>query len=261
MSEGELRVEATGETVGEAKWTAIRELERRHPGLDREAVDFQVLSEGERGLMGIGREPARVLATLTSLPAAGGATPPAPPPAAPPRPEPPERPRRERRPPSPAVSAGPASARPEAVRATEVLEAIAAGLGVGATVHVTDEGEGLLATLGGEDLGLLIGKHGKTIDAIQYLVNAIVAGDAGEDRVPVTVDAQNYRRRREVALHETAERAALDVVRHGQEVTLEPMTSVERKIVHLYLKDHPEVETGSDGREPYRHVVVRPRTS
>ena len=61
-------VEGTGETVGEAKWSALRELERRFPGLDRQAVAFQVLSEGERGLMGIGREPARVVATLAAMP-------------------------------------------------------------------------------------------------------------------------------------------------------------------------------------------------
>jgi predicted RNA-binding protein Jag len=67
----ETTLEASGETVGEAKWAALRELERRFPGLDRQAVTFQVLSEGERGLMGIGREPARVVATLGAVPAAG----------------------------------------------------------------------------------------------------------------------------------------------------------------------------------------------
>ena len=64
----EATVEGTGETVGEAKWSALRELEKRFPGLDRQSVEFQVLSEGERGLMGIGREPARVVATLGATP-------------------------------------------------------------------------------------------------------------------------------------------------------------------------------------------------
>ncbi|MFM7551974.1 MAG: Jag N-terminal domain-containing protein, partial [Actinomycetota bacterium] len=77
----EASVEGTGETVGEARWAAIRELERRYPGLDKDAVDVQVLSEGERGLMGVGREPARVIARLTELPAPGAA-----PSARPPRP-------------------------------------------------------------------------------------------------------------------------------------------------------------------------------
>ena len=71
---GQTSAEGIGETVGEARWAATRELERRYPGLDREAIEFQVLSEGERGLMGVGREPARVLGRLTEVPVPSGAT-------------------------------------------------------------------------------------------------------------------------------------------------------------------------------------------
>jgi spoIIIJ-associated protein len=102
----------------------------------------------------------------------------------------------------------------------------------------------------------VIGKHGKTIDAVQYLVNAIRA--RGEETKQVVIDAQNYRRRREQALQETAERAARDAVRTGGPIALDPMTSVERKIVHLILKERDDVETSSDGREPFRHIVVSP---
>jgi spoIIIJ-associated protein len=248
----DLTYEATGETVGEAKWAALRELERRFPSLDRTAVAFQVLTEGERGLMGIGREPARVVATLGARPADG--------PAALPSATPREAPRRSEAPrravPAPT---GPESTSPAADAARALLVAIAAGLGLEASVHVAETDAELTVTLSGGELGLLIGKHGRTIDALQYLVNAILA--RGDEAKHVVIDAQNYRRRREQALHETATRALRDVVRTGGPVSLEPMTSVERKIVHLFLQDHADVETSSDGREPYRFVVVAPRSA
>jgi spoIIIJ-associated protein len=242
-------VEGTGETVGEAKWSALRELEKRFPGLDRQAVEFQVLSEGERGLMGIGREPARVVATL-------GATPTPEQRAAVSERRTESRPSRPRPAPEPAPDLGEESESEEAAEVRTIVAAVASGLGLGATLHVGETDEAVTATLSGGELGVVIGKHGKTIDAVQYLVNAIRAREG--DAKPVVIDAQNYRRRREQALAETAERAARDVVRTGQPVALDPMTSVERKIVHLLLKDRADVETSSDGREPFRHIVVSP---
>jgi spoIIIJ-associated protein len=245
----ETTVEGTGETVGEAKWSALRELERRFPGLDRQAVEFQVLSEGERGLMGIGREPARVVATL-------GATPTAEQRAAVAERRPAPRPARPRSAPVPAPVLGEESSSDDAAEVRAIVAAIASGLGLGATLHVGETDEAVTATLSGGELGVVIGKHGKTIDAVQYLVNAIRARET--DAKPVVIDAQNYRRRREQALQETAERAARDAVRTGGPIALEPMTSVERKIVHLLLKERDDVETSSDGREPFRHIVVSP---
>ena len=248
-------VEGTGETVGEAKWSALRELEKRFPGLDRQAVEFQVLSEGERGLMGIGREPARVVATLGATP-----TPEQRAAVAERRTEPREarepRPARPRPAPVPAPVLGEESSSDEANEVREIVAAVAGGLGLGATLHVGETDEAVTATLSGGELGVVIGKHGKTIDAVQYLVNAIRAREG--DAKPVVIDAQNYRRRRELALAETAERAARDAIRTGQPVALDPMTSVERKIVHLLLKERDDVETSSDGREPFRHIVVSP---
>jgi spoIIIJ-associated protein len=246
----ETTVEGTGETVGEAKWSALRELERRFPGLDRQAVEFQVLSEGERGLMGIGREPARVVATLGATP-----TPEQRAAVSERRPEPRPTPR-PRSAPVPAPELGEESSTDEAGEVRTIVAAVASGLGLGATLHVGETDEAVTATLSGGELGVVIGKHGKTIDAVQYLVNAIRAREG--DAKPVVIDAQNYRRRREQALGETAERAARDAVRTGQPVALDPMTSVERKIVHLLLKEHADVETSSDGREPFRHIVVSP---
>ncbi|MGI9116029.1 MAG: RNA-binding cell elongation regulator Jag/EloR [Gaiellales bacterium] len=254
MATDETSCEGTGETVGEARWAATRELERRFPGLDKEAIDFQTLSEGERGLMGVGREPARVLARLLVLPspeaseAARAARP------APAREE--RRPRPSARPRT-AAPVLPDAEGPLADRVGEVVGAICDGIGLGATVHVGQGADGLVATVEGDDLGLLIGKHGHTIDAVQYLVNAIVLRGE-ENAAPIVVDAQDYRRRREAVLRDTAERAAQEALATGQPVSLEPMSSAERKIVHLVLQDHAGVVTESGGREPNRCVVVRP---
>lgn len=109
-----------------------------------------------------------------------------------------------------------------------------------------------------DDIALLIGKRGQTLDAIQYLANAVVTSQC-ERQIPVRIDAQGYRERRASQLEKMADRAAADVVRDGDPVELEPMTSSERKVVHLYLKDHPHVVTESTGREPHRRVSVEPR--
>ena len=109
-----------------------------------------------------------------------------------------------------------------------------------------------------DDIALIIGKRGQTLDAVQYLANAVVT--AGCDQpIPVQIDAQGYRDRRAGQLEKIADRAVSEVQRRGRKVELEPMTSSERKVVHLYLKDHPDVETASTGREPNRRLVVMPR--
>jgi spoIIIJ-associated protein len=225
--QGAERAEGTGETVGEAKWAALRELERRFPGLDKGSVRFQVISEGERGLLGVGYTPARVIAELAGPP----------PPPAPPREEP----------------GSPAA------RLRELLERICAGLGVQATISIAEAETGLVARLSGPDLGLVIGRRGQTIDAIQYLVNAVLWRE-DEPRRDVVVDAAGYRRRREGALHRAADRAAREALQTGAPVPLEPMTATERKIVHLYLQERPGIATASEGEEPNRHVVVAPTT-
>lgn len=225
----EVSVEATGETVGEAKWAALRELERRRPGLDKASVRFQVVSEGERGLLGVGYEPARVVASVDD--ADGGALP-------------------------EAVAREDESA--DAAELRELVDRIAREIGVHCSIDVEESDEEIRVTCTGGELGLLIGRHGQTIDAIQYLANAILYRDR-EDRKPVVVDAAGYRARRQATLDAIALRAAEQASATGQPVELEPMTAVERKLVHEKLKDDPEVETASEGTEPNRFVVVLPR--
>lgn len=220
----DLQVEATGETVGEAKWAALRELEKRQPGLDKASVSFQVVSEGERGLLGVGYAPARVLASV-------------------------------------AADAGAGNRSDDSELAAEVralVERIVSGIGVEARVDVQEDDEALTVTCVGPDLGMLIGRHGQTIDAIQYLANAIVFRTHADDRKDVVVDAAGYRARRRASLEALAVRSAQRATRSGEPVDLEPMTAVERKIVHVRLKDFPGVETSSEGTEPNRFIVITP---
>ena len=113
----------------------------------------------------------------------------------------------------------------------------------------------------GADLGILIGRHGQTIDALQYLANAIGHRAFGDERLRVVIDAAGYRARRATTLESLARRCAEQATATGRRVELETMTAVERKIVHELLKDDPEVETTSEGTEPNRFVVVVPRRS
>jgi spoIIIJ-associated protein len=216
-------VEATGETVGEAKWAALRELESLVPGLDRDSVQFQVVSEGERGLLGVGFTPAHVIASAE----AGE--------------------QRE-------ASSGddPTSDEPR-----EIVERIVAGIGADVSISAHERDGVVTVTCSGRDVALFIGKHGQTIDAIQYLANAITRAQGGDREV--VVDAAGYRARRTATLEGIARKTAQRVAATGRRAELEPMTPVERKIVHESLKDDPGVETASEGSEPNRYVVVLPR--
>jgi spoIIIJ-associated protein len=219
---GSVRVEATGETVGEAKWAALKQLELLVPNLDRESVEFQVVTEGERGLLGVGFTPAHVVASAAGSPAAAAETEPG-----------------------------------RSGDAREFVEQVAIAIGASVTTSAVERDGTVTVTCSGPDLGLLIGKHGQTIDAIQYLANAI-ARASGEEH-EIVVDAAGYRARRGASLEAVAQRSARRAAATGRPVDLDPMTAVERKIVHEALKDDPEVETASEGSEPNRYVVVLPR--
>ena len=220
----ELQVEASGETVGEAKWSALRELEKQQPGLDKSAVRFQVVSEGERGLLGVGFAPARVIATVSA-------------------------------------DATAAVAEDESELAAEVRELvqrIVDGIGVNARLVLEEDDETITVSCVGPDLGMLIGRHGQTIDAIQYLANAVMFRSHPDDRKEVVVDAAGYRARRRASLEALAVRSAERALSNGEPVELEPMSAVERKIVHIRLKEFDGVETTSEGTEPNRFVVIQP---
>ena len=222
-----VQVETTGETVGEAKWHALRELERLAPGLDKAAVHFEVLSEGERGLLGVGYAPARVVATVDvdAAPAA-----------------------------APVSPAADDSSLAADVR--ELLQRVTGELGVRCHIELAEDEEAVTGSVTGDDLGLLIGRHGQTIDAIQYLANVIAWRAYGDDRKDVVIDAAGYRERRRATLESLALRSAERAKATGEPVELDPMTSIERRIVHVCLQELPGVSTRSEGTEPNRYVVV-----
>lgn len=225
MSVDGVTVEATGETVGEAKWSALRELEQRHPGIDKSAVQFEVVSEGERGLLGVGYEPARVVAHA----------------------------------PAEALDAFTPGDESEAAADVRALaQSIMDTVGVEGRADVREDDETVTVTFAGADVALLIGRHGQTIDAVQYLLNAISHRTYGDERKEVVVDAAGYRERRRSTLESLAVRTAREVLDTGRRVELDPMTAVERKVVHLRLKEFEGVETASEGTEPNRYVVVLP---
>jgi spoIIIJ-associated protein len=214
----DLVAEAEGETVGEAKWAAMKSLEGRFPGLTAECVSFDVAEDG--GADG----PSRVRAEVDeeAWRAVAGTIPEEP-----------------------------------AERVRAIVARVVHALGLDATVDIDENEDEIRATVNGDELGLLIGKHGTTIDALQHIAfRAAFRGDAL--RKQVTVDAAGYRERREGALHRMADRASAEALQYGRPVELEPMRATERKIVHTYLSERTDVETHSEGDEPDRRLVVSP---
>jgi spoIIIJ-associated protein len=211
----ELVAEAEGDTVGEAKWAAMKSLESRFPGLTADCVSFDVAQE---------EGPARVRAEV-----------------------------------DPEAWRAAAETIPEepAERVRALVARVVQAIGLHATVDIDESDDEIRATVNGDDLGLLIGKHGSTIDALQHL--AFRAAYHGEDRrKQVTVDAAGYRERREGALHRMADRATAEALEYDRPVELEPMRATERKIVHTYLSERTDVQTHSEGDEPDRRLVVSP---
>src|SRR4051795_3669231 len=142
-------------------------------------------------------------------------------------------------------------------RVRAVLERLVQELDLEASVIVEEGDEEIHAEVDGEDVGLLIGKHGQTIDAVQLLCYQ-AAFRGRQERKRVSVDAAGYRRRQVESLGRRADMAAEDAVRHGEAVEMDPMGSNERRVVHEHLRDRTEVETYSEGDEPNRYVVVAP---
>jgi spoIIIJ-associated protein len=142
-------------------------------------------------------------------------------------------------------------------RVQDLLERIASEAGVEATVEVREDDDGIVGQFVGEELGLLIGHHGQTIDAIQHLAYRI-AYRGSDSRKRVEVDASGYRERRAVALRAAADQAAEAALHDRRPVSLEAMSALERKVVHEHLKSRHDVETYSEGQEPSRRLVVAP---
>ena len=153
------------------------------------------------------------------------------------------------------------SAEQVAEQALEHLQQILSVAGLDCTAKLVNvEGDVVHLEIVGPEAGLLIGRRGQTLDALQYLLLVMVSHDRSlSQRFRVLLDADGYRQRRTEALESLAQSLAARVKQTGQEAVLEPLNALERRIVHTALMDDPEVETYSEGEEPNRHVVITPR--
>lgn len=140
-------------------------------------------------------------------------------------------------------------------RARLFLEKVTTAMGLIVTMSTVVTEESVTLNLQGDDLGILIGKHGQTLDALQYLTN-LASNRDGRERIRFIIDVEDYRKRRADTLEQLALRLADRAKRTGDRVALEPMTPHERKIIHMSLQDDPRIETYSEGDEPFRRVVI-----
>jgi spoIIIJ-associated protein len=207
----------TARTAEEAEELALKEL-----GADRSEVEVEVLSRGKSGFLGIGAELARVKVTKIS------------------------------------GTSGEGNAASLAIEALSKILA-AARVNVVNTVRAANDSEagGPIIDLTGEDSGLLIGRRGQTLQALQFIVSLIVRQKVGED-VRVVLDVERYRQRREASLRDMAAKVAARVVQTGRSITLEPMSAADRRIIHLSLANHQGVTTESVGFGEERKVTIIP---
>lgn len=233
-------LEVTARTVSEAIEKALSRL-----GKTRDDVDVSVLSEGSRGILGIGSEDARILVSPREP-----IVPLAPPPVVPLAPV--------RPPPLPAGQV--------AETAQEILEGLLAGMRVSAEVEIRpmppataeDGFVAMLDIVGAEDVGILIGRRGDTLGALQFLVTLMVSRKVGKWS-KVLVDVEGYRVRRESSLRTLATRMAQRVQQTRVPMALEAMPPNERRIVHLTLQENPAVTTSSTGEGEDRHIIISPK--
>jgi len=251
MTEQRPTLEKIAPTIEEAIEEGLDEL-----GLPREAVEVEILDEGNKGLFGLGSRQARVRLTIkgeserTSEVVAPEII--------------------DTQPKEPAI---PESAPEEAdttlsdedqdlhvARDTvvELLEKMKVSADVTASYVVDEEYNGrkpILVDIHGDDLSILIGRKAETLNALQYIASLIVGKELGRS-VPLTVDVEGYRSRREKQLKQLAKRIAAQVVETGRSQALEPMPASERRIIHIELRNHPDVYTESAGDGDRRKVVI-----
>lgn len=228
---------ASGKTIEDAVRNGLAQLQAT-----KEQVAVTVLEQPSKGLFGlIGTRDAKV--ELELIPA--------------PVPVPAEEPAQGSAPAASAAAANEAEAVEKAVAETErFIRDVADAMGLAVDIERRDSRDGLvLAVSGSSDVGMLIGRRGQTLDALQYLAN-IIANRHSDSHIRIVLDAEDFRERRRKTLEELSERLAVRVIRTGKEVVLEPMSPQERKIIHSHLQNHPKVKTFSKGEEPNRRVVI-----
>lgn len=230
-------LEKSARTEDEAIAAALAEL-----GLDRDDVSVEIVERAKSGFLGIGASPAviRVSYEAEDEPAAPAAAPKAEAPAAPAK----------------AAAAAVVDENEDYAEIRRFLTGLLERMGVNADIEISPrENGGVNVNLSGSGMGAIIGRRGETLDAIQYLTSYAINRD-NETRVRVSVDAGDYRLKREEALQHLAAKMAGKAVKYHRNFTLEPMNAYERHVIHAALQDYPEVTTFSTGSEPHRRIVV-----
>lgn len=222
-------------------------------GVTSETIDYTVVDAGSKGLLGIGARPCVISVRLKGE-----------------EPEAEVRPSKASTPaaaPAPVAPTAPAALKAQVTdlshsqdpreQAMEFLSSIFEGMSMNVDIdaQLSDNGSELSIVLSGDDMGVLIGKRGQTLDAIQYLTGQVV-NKHSESYIRVKIDTENYRERRKETLETLAKNIAHKVKRTRRPVALEPMNPYERRIIHSVLQSDKDVFTRSEGEEPYRHVVV-----
>lgn len=275
-------LEVIAPTVEEAIQQGLAQL-----GLTADAVSVEVLDSGSKGLFGLGGRQVRVLLTVNPPVMEKPASPPEPktapakkaeskPKAKEAKPRPEKKPAEPKQtPPKPAaqkpVEPPPAPKKTERMEhdsildtAEEVVSKLIYHMGMTAQVSAhydessTDEHRVIQVDVRGDDLSALIGRRAETLAAFQHVASLIV-GKQTQKWVQMVIDVEGYRSRREKQIRQLAQRMADQVTKTGRKVTMEPMPSNERRVVHIELRGHPAVKTESTGEEPYRKVVIVPK--
>ncbi len=218
-------VETEGKNTEEAIDKACEEL-----AVSREDLEVEVLANGSSGFLGLGAKNARIRATVKEMDA----------------------------PRSPGARSSAAFSDNQAAEtAKKTLQDILRLLEVEATVDLKEDSERILLNIQGDGSGLLIGRKGQTLDAMEYLINKIVHKEA-EDKKRIVVDTENYRFRREDSLVKLAQRLGEKAKRLGRPVTISPMSAHDRRIIHLALQEDKTLRTWSTGTGLYRKVIISP---
>ncbi|MFO7943197.1 MAG: RNA-binding cell elongation regulator Jag/EloR [Anaerolineales bacterium] len=237
MDNSRATLEVIAQSVDEAIQKGLNEL-----GLSREAVEVEVLDEGSQGVLGIGSRQARVRISLNT----------------------PERQLEKSKAKEQPLDEESNEAAVLAL-AKQVVNELLEKMNISANVsgELGEKSDNLpyrpiKIDITGKDLSMLIGKRGKTLNALQY-VTRLIMGKELERGIPLTIDVERYRKRRENQVRQLAQRIAQQVAQTQQRQALEPMPPNERRFAHLELRDHPDVYTESTGEDPNRKVVVYPK--
>lgn len=256
--------EKSAKNINDAVEAALAEL-----NTTRDKVTIDIISEGSKGFLGLGAKDAKVRVTVKgdAPQAKAAATKASKAAAAKSAPKSSKKPSKAQKPQTAQETSGvgadftaPSRDADPVTAAETFLKSLFASMKLEVNAEATLDGDELTVNLEGDNMGIIIGKRGDTLDSIQYLTSLVV-NRRTEDYIKVTIDTENYREKRREALIALSERLAAKVAKSGRKFTLEPMNPYERRIIHSNLQEYEGVSTYSIGTEPYRKVVIAPKNA